>query len=966
MPPPPAKWTGLCEFNKSGGCSNKVIGARNFESGSKGMPPFDEGGHGSHTASIAAGNFVKHANVLGNAKGTAAGVAPGAHLAIYKICTDEGCAGADILAAFDAAIADGVDVLSVSVGQKSTPFYDDAIAVGAFAAIRKGILVSCSAGNYGPTSASVGNAAPWILTVGTVNVADVEGKVVLCDSDGKTSITDKGRVVKQAGGVAMIVANSDLAGSTTIALEHVLPASHVSYSAGLSIKAYISSTSHPTASIAFEGTIIGEPSAPEVIFFSARGPSLATPGILKPDIIGPGMNILAAWPTPLHNNSPSKLTFNLLSGTSMSCPHLSGVAALIKSSHPDWSPAAIKSAIMTTADILNLKDSPILDQTEHPAKGRRLLYSYRHVISGFAARLTEEEVKAMEKKDGFVSATPEKIYHLHTTRTPGFLGLHNRSGFWKGSNFGEGVIIGILDTGVYPQHPSFSDEGMPLPPAKWTGTCEFNGTACNNKLIGARNFDSLTPKQLPIDEEGHGTHTASTAAGNYVKHANMYGNAKGTAAGIAPRAHVAVYKVCGLLGCGGSDILAAYDAAIEDGVDVLSLSLGGESSPFYDDPVALAASTLDRSITATAKLGNTEEFDGESLYQPRNFSSKLLPLVYAGANGNQTSAYCAPGSLKNLDVKGKVVVCDRGGDIGRTEKGVEVKNAGGAAMILANSINDSFSTFADPHVLPATHVSYAAGLKIKAYTKSTSNPSATILFKGTNVGVTSAPQITSFSSRGPSIASPGILKPDITGPGVSILAAWPAPLLNPILDDKHMPADLFAIGAGHVNPSKANDPGLIYDIEPYDYIPYLCGLGYTNAQVEAIVLRKVNCSKESSIPEAELNYPSFSIALGSKDLKFKRVVTNVGKPHSSYAVSINAPEGVDVVVKPTKIHFNKVYQKKSYTVIFRSIGGVDSRNRYAQGFLKWVSATHSAKSPISVTQDFAFLSLPPPPHPYIN
>uniref|UniRef100_F6HUK2 Subtilisin-like protease SBT1.2 n=3 Tax=Vitis vinifera TaxID=29760 RepID=F6HUK2_VITVI len=679
--------------------------------------------------------------------------------------------------------------------------------------------------------------------------------------------------------------------------------------------------------------------------------------------------------------------------------------------------------------------------TESENQQQRLLYSYRHVISGFAARLTEEEVKAMEKKDGFVSATPEKIYHLHTTRTPGFLGLHNRSGFWKGSNFGEGVIIGILDTGVYPQHPSFSDEGMPLPPAKWTGTCEFNGTACNNKLIGARNFDSLTPKQLPIDEEGHGTHTASTAAGNYVKHANMYGNAKGTAAGIAPRAHVAVYKVCGLLGCGGSDILAAYDAAIEDGVDVLSLSLGGESSPFYDDPVALgafaairkgifvscsagnsgpahftlsneapwiltvAASTLDRSITATAKLGNTEEFDGESLYQPRNFSSKLLPLVYAGANGNQTSAYCAPGSLKNLDVKGKVVVCDRGGDIGRTEKGVEVKNAGGAAMILANSINDSFSTFADPHVLPATHVSYAAGLKIKAYTKSTSNPSATILFKGTNVGVTSAPQITSFSSRGPSIASPGILKPDITGPGVSILAAWPAPLLNvtgskstfnmisgtsmscphlsgvaallksahpnwspaaiksailttadtlnlkdePILDDKHMPADLFAIGAGHVNPSKANDPGLIYDIEPYDYIPYLCGLGYTNAQVEAIVLRKVNCSKESSIPEAELNYPSFSIALGSKDLKFKRVVTNVGKPHSSYAVSINAPEGVDVVVKPTKIHFNKVYQKKSYTVIFRSIGGVDSRNRYAQGFLKWVSATHSAKSPISVT-----------------
>ncbi|KAL6349111.1 hypothetical protein AAG906_033767 [Vitis piasezkii] len=636
--------------------------------------------------------------------------------------------------------------------------------------------------------------------------------------------------------------------------------------------------------------------------------------------------------------------------------------------------AAEKSMLKTY--IVHVNDPVVLlpASTKSENQQQRLLYSYRHVISGFAARLTEEEVKAMEKKDG--------------------------SGFWKGSNFGEGVIIGILDTGVYPQHPSFSDEGMPLPPAKWTGTCEFNGTACNNKLIGARNFDSLTPKQLPIDVEGHGTHTASTAAGNYVKHANMYGNAKGTAAGIAPRAHVAVYKVCGLLGCGGSDILAAYDAAIEDGVDVLSLSLGGESSPFYDDPVALgafaairkgifvscsagnsgpahftvaneapwiltvAASTLDRSITATAKLGNTEEFDGESLYQPRNFSSKLLPLVYAGANGDQTSAYCAPGSLKNLDVKGKVVVCDRGGEIDRTEKGVEVKNAGGAAMILANSINEGFSTFADPHVLPATHVSYAAGLMIKAYMNSTSNPSATILFKAWPAPLLS---VTGSKSTFNMISGTSMSCPHLSGVAALLKSAHPnwspaaiksailttADTLNlkdePILDDKHMPADLFAIGAGHVNPSKANDPGLIYDIEPYDYIPYLCGLGYTNAQVEAIVLRKVNCSKESSIPEAELNYPSFSIALGSKDLKFKRVVTNVGKPHSSYAVSINAPEGVDVVVKPTKIHFNKVYQKKSYTVIFRHIGGVDSRNRYAQGFLKWVSPTHSVKSPISVT-----------------
>ena len=678
--------------------------------------------------------------------------------------------------------------------------------------------------------------------------------------------------------------------------------------------------------------------------------------------------------------------------------------------------------------------------TESMDREQGLVYSYRHVLRGFAARLTEEEVKAMEKKDGFVSATPEKIYQLHTTNTPAFLGLHNRSGFWKGSNYGEGVIIGVLDTGVYPEHPSFNDDGMPAPPAKWKGTCKFNGTLCNNKLIGARSFESQSLNKAPVDDEGHGTHTASTAAGNYVKQADLYGIVKGTAAGIAPRAHLAVYKICGPVGCAGGDILAAFDAAIEDGVDVISLSVGGESSPFYNDPIALgafaafkkgifvscsagnsgpaassvaneapwiltvAASTHYRKIVATAILGNKEEFVGESLYQPRNFSSKLLPLVYAGANGDP---FCGPGSLKNSNVKGKVVLCDRGGGVDRTAKGAEVKRAGGAAMIHVNSINDGYSILADPHVLPATHLSYADGLKIKSYIKSTSKPTATILFKGARIGYKLAPEITSFSSRGPSLATPGILKPDITGPGVSIVAAWPAPLLNvtrstktfnmisgtsmscphlsgvaallksshpkwspaaiksaimttaltknlknqPILDEKHHPADFFAVGAGHVNPSKASDPGLVYDIEPNDYIPYLCGLGYSDAQVGGIISRKVNCSKESSIPEAELNYPSFSVALGSKKLKFKRIVTNVGKADSYYTVLIYPPKGVVVAVKPSKIHFTKLYEKKSYTVSFTKAASKYSKKGYAQGFLKWVSstATYSVRSPISVT-----------------
>uniref|UniRef100_A0A5B6YUA7 Subtilisin-like protease SDD1 n=1 Tax=Davidia involucrata TaxID=16924 RepID=A0A5B6YUA7_DAVIN len=660
---------------------------------------------------------------------------------------------------------------------------------------------------------------------------------------------------------------------------------------------------------------------------------------------------------------------------------------------------------------------------------QRLMYSYQHVISGFAARLTEEEVEAMKNKDGFVSASPERMFRLQTTHTPRFLGLHQEMGFWKESNFGKGVIVGVLDTGVLPDHPSFSDEGMPPPPAKWKGKCEFNVSDCNNKLIGARSFNIAAKAtkgvqaEAPLDDDGHGTHTASTAAGRFVKNAGALGNANGTAVGMTPYAHLAIYKVCFGPDCPDSDILAGLDAAVDDGVDVISISLGSDSLPFFQDNIAIGslaaiqkgifvscaagnsgpfnstlsneapwiltvgASTIDRSIKAAAKLGNGEEFNGESLFQPGDFSPKLLPLIHAGSNGKSESALCGEGSLKDIDVKGKVVLCERGGGIARIAKGQEVKNAGGAAMILMNQETDGFSTEADAHALPATHVSNAAGLKIKAYINSTTTPMAAILFKGTVIGDPLAPIVTSFSSRGPNLASPGILKPDIIGPGVSILAAWPFPLDNntnskstfnvisgtsmscphlsgiaallksshpywspaaiksaimtsadllnvqgkPIVDQTLHPADIFATGAGHVNPSKANDPGLVYDIQPDDYIPYLCGLGYTDEEVGILAHKPIKCSEESSIAEGELNYPSFSVALGPSQT-FTRTVTNAGGAYSSYSVMVVAPQGVDVSVKPNKIYFSKVNQKVTYSVTFSR--NSENTGEFAQGFLK--------------------------------
>ncbi|KAH7514048.1 hypothetical protein FEM48_Zijuj11G0047200 [Ziziphus jujuba var. spinosa] len=704
--------------------------------------------------------------------------------------------------------------------------------------------------------------------------------------------------------------------------------------------------------------------------------------------------------------------------------------------------------LLQSEDLESWHKSFLPAKTDSPDRQPNLVYSYRNVISGFAARLTLEEVKAMEEKDGFISARPERMLKKQTTRTPNFLGLFQQTSLWKKSNFGKGMIIGVLDGGIFPNHPSFSDAEIPPPPAKWKGRCEFNLSDCNNKLIGARTFN-LGAKALkgekaeaPIDVDGHGTHTASTAAGGFVKNAEALGNAEGTAVGMAPYAHLAIYKVCfGEPGddCPESDILAGLEAAVEDGVDVLSLSLGDVSSPFFQDNIAVGsfaaiqkgifvscsagnsgpfngtlsneapwiltvgASTIDRSIIATAKLGNGEEFDGESTQRTTDITPKQLPLVYAGTNGKSESAVCAQGSLKDIDVKNKVVACERGGGVGRIAKGEEVKNAGGAAMILLNQESDGFSTNADAHVLPATHVTFVDGLKIKAYINSTATPTASILFKGTEIGNSLAPIVASFSSRGPNLQSPGILKPDIIGPGVNILAAWPFPLDDttdpkltfnimsgtsmscphlsgiaallksshpywspaaiksaimtsadivtiegtPILDQTLQPADLFATGAGHVNPSRANDPGLIYDIQPDDYVPYLCGLGYKDEEVGIIAHRPIKCSEESSIPEGDLNYPSFSVTLGPSQT-FTRTVTNVGEAYSSYTAKIITPEGVDVSVKPNKLVFSKVNQKMTYSVTFSRTASNGKIHEYDQGFLTWVSAKHSVRSPISV------------------
>ncbi|XP_009767539.1 subtilisin-like protease SBT1.8 [Nicotiana sylvestris] len=454
-----------------------------------------------------------------------------------------------------------------------------------------------------------------------------------------------------------------------------------------------------------------------------------------------------------------------------------------------------------------------------------LLYTYDIASHGFAASLYPHEVDLLRQSDSVVNVYEDTFYTLQTTRTPEFLGLDNLNS-WAGrtlpelNNAAQDVIIGVLDSGIWPESKSFSDVGMSNVPSRWRGECQsapdFDpNVRCNKKLIGAQYFvkgckvSSSCSKEIesPRDHNGHGTHTASTAAGSIVANASLFGYAKGTARGMAPQARIASYKVCWNETCAGSDILAAFDRAIMDGVDVLSVSLSNNATTYYNDAIALGAfaaiekgilvscsagndgpristvvntapwvitvgaATLDRDFPAFVTLGNGQRLQGVSLYSGKEMENKSLSLIYPKGN-NSSSNLCLRGSLDPNVVRGKVVLCDRGAN-DRVEKGLVVKEANGIGMILANTPETGEELVADSQLLPAVAVGRKVGDVIREYVKTESNPTVDFTFLGTVVKVKPSPVVAGFSSRGPNAIAPQILKPDVIGPGVNILAAWP-------------------------------------------------------------------------------------------------------------------------------------------------------------------------------------------------
>ncbi|XVE99669.1 hypothetical protein REPUB_Repub03eG0219800 [Reevesia pubescens] len=438
-----------------------------------------------------------------------------------------------------------------------------------------------------------------------------------------------------------------------------------------------------------------------------------------------------------------------------------------------------------------------------------LLHSYHRSFNGFAAKLTKEESQKLRGKEGVVSVFLSQKKQLHTSRSWRFMGFSKKV---KRSVIESDIIVGMLDTGVWPESESFNDTGYgALLPGKWKGTCQTSANfTCNKKIIGARYYrldGELSPEdfQSPRDSEGHGSHTASTAAGGLVSKASLYGLAEGTVRGGVPSARIAVYKICWSDGCYDADILAAFDDAIADGVDIISISVGSSFAfDYFEDSIAIgafhamkngiltsnsagnggpvpssivsvspwslsvAASIIDRKFVTKVKLGNGQIFEGTSI-NTFDLKGKMYPFIY-GADATNTSQgatsedsrFCLPGSLNTTLVKGKIVFCDYfSDDEGPLEAGVV-----GAVIRYEENKDFEFS-----YRLPFSNLNMDDGRSVLNYFTSTENPTATI-YKSNEEDNQFAPFVVSFSSRGPNPITPDILKPDLTGPGVDILAAW--------------------------------------------------------------------------------------------------------------------------------------------------------------------------------------------------
>ena len=510
-------------------------------------------------------------------------------------------------------------------------------------------------------------------------------------------------------------------------------------------------------------------------------------------------------------------------------------------------------AVVAYVNYLDSRHNEALSRT-----GGQKLYDYRYSFNGFAAKMTLAQANKMAGVDGVLAVTPDSLQSMDTSSTPTFLGLTDPGGLWAqlggptgGRNIsgaGDGIIIGIIDSGIWPESKSFADRDAAgkliyQQISNFHGKCDsaeivpdgsWDANLCNKKLVAAQHFnaswggDAAIQAQRPWeflsprDYNSHGTHTASTAGGNYGVQATGPAAVFGTISGMAPRARVAAYKALWSTQDGSTasgftgDLVAAIDQAVRDGVDVINYSISGTQTNFLD-PVqvsylfaadagifvaasagnsgpttgtvahpgpwltTVAAGTHNRNGVGSVTLGNGTTYNGASVATATG-PYPLIDSEAAGLAGADPTAvrlcFAAADNGGNpvLDpakVAGKIVVCDRGVNA-RVNKSLAVQQAGGFGMILVNTSPNSLN--ADFHFVPTVHLQDTDRAAVKAYA-ATANPTATIN-QATIVLNAAAPFTATFSSRGPLTAGGGdLLKPDVIAPGQDILASV-SPAIN--------------------------------------------------------------------------------------------------------------------------------------------------------------------------------------------
>ncbi|XP_057720862.1 subtilisin-like protease SBT4.8 isoform X2 [Arachis stenosperma] len=561
------------------------------------------------------------------------------------------------------------------------------------------------------------------------------------------------------------------------------------------------------------------------------------------------------------------------------------------------------------------------DATNH------MVRSYYKSFNGFAAMITNQEREKLKKMEGVISVFPSKSLKPQTTRSWDFMGF--KESIQRNKTVESDVIIGVIDTGIWPESESFNDHGFGPIPKKWKGACKGGENfRCNNKIIGARYY--LKDQTSARDFVGHGTHTASIAAGNKVVGASFNGIAEGVARGGVPSARIAAYSVCNNeeQGCRPDAILAAFDDAIADGVDLITISIGQTEQVTFDkDTIAIGSfHAMKKGILTINSAGN----DG-----PNTATFSVSPWLFTVAATTMDRVLLGNGLMP----------------LGKSINGF----ASNSAEILSSAgfINNSAPIVAE-------FSSVGPNMQIREIMKpDISAPGVDILAAYSPLAPPSPDKRDKRSVKYNIRSGTSMACPHVAGAAAYVKTFhpdWSPAVIKSSLMTTAKPMNgsqlaEFSYGSGFLDPVRAINPGLVFDASKKDYVKLLCRIGYDTMEVRKISGDKSVCPSSSShhhLPMTkDFNYPAIAAEIEPNKpfrINFTRTVTNVGFANSTYKVYIQQPSGINITVVPNILEFKSLKEKQSFVV--HVVGGKFSDYSVVSSSLLWSDGTHTVRCPI--------------------